>query len=286
MSASLRLRVILVTLSLLAGCSAIRLAYDHADTWLRWRAENYLDVHGEQAVELDERIDAFHAWHRAKALPKYARLCEEAARRLGGGLSREDIVWGYDSVMAQARESLRAAAERIAPMLDRLSPEQVRHMEKRFAEDNRKFARENLRGSEAERRKRRATRTVERLEDWVGKLSRTQLERVRQFSERAPLYYEMRDRDRKRLQGELLAMVRAREAQKRLPEHAANFDQGRDPAYAAASEAARQEYYTLLLDLDRMLSAEQRAKAVANFRRYANDFTILAGRAAPEQPPR
>jgi hypothetical protein len=277
--------VILVTLSLLAGCSAIRMAYDHADSWLRWRAGNYLDVHGEQADELDERIDAFHDWHRAEALPKYARLSEEAARRLGGGLSREDVVWGYDSLMAQARESLRAAAERIAPMLDRLGPEQVRHMEKRFAQDNRKFARENLRGSEAERRKRRATRTVERLEDWVGKLSKTQIGRVRQFSERAPLYNEMRDRDRKRLQGELLAMVRAREAQNQLPERAANFDQGRDRAYAAASEAARQEYYALLLDLDRTLSSEQRARAVANFHRYANDFTVLAGRAAPEQPP-
>ncbi len=286
MSASSRLSVILVTLSLLAGCSTIRLAYDHGDRWLRWHAGNYLDVHGEQADELDERIDAFHDWHRAKALPEYARVSEEAAHRLDDGLSREDVVWGYDSLMAQARESLRAAAERIAPMLDRLSPEQVGYMEKRFAEDNRKFARENLRGSEAERKKRRATRTVERLEDWVGKLSKTQLERVRRFSARAPLYYEMRDRDRKRLQGELLAMVRAREAQRRLPEHAANFDQGRDPAYAAASEAARQEYYALLLDLDRTLSAEQRAKAVANFRRYANDFTILAGRAAPEQPPR
>ena len=286
MSACLRLSVICVTLSLIAGCSTIRLAYDHADTWLRWRAGHYLDVHGEQADELDQRIDAFRDWHRAKALPKYARLCEEAARRLGEGLSREDIVWGYDSLMAQARESLRAAAERIAPMLDRLSPEQLSYMERRFAEDNRKFARENLRGSEAERRKRRATRTAERLEDWVGTLSKTQLERVRQFSERAPLYYEMRDRDRKRLQGELLAMVRAREAQKRLPERAANFDQGRDPAYAAASKAARLEYYALLLDLDRMLSAEQRARAVGNLRRYANDFATLARRAAPEPPPR
>jgi hypothetical protein len=188
--------------------------------------------------------------------------------------------------MAQARESLRAAAERIAPLLDHLSSEQLRHMEKRFAEDNRKFARENLRGSEAERRKRRATRTVEQLEDWVGKLSKTQIELVRQFSERAPLYNEMRERDHKRLQGELLAMLRAREAQKRLPERAANFEQGRDPAYAAASEAAREEYYALLLDLERTLSAEQRAKAVANFRRYANEFTILAGRAASDQQPR
>src|SRR3979411_808273 len=95
-SACLRLGVILVTLSLLAGCSTIRLAYDHADTWLRWRAGNYLDVHGEQADELDERIDAFHDWHRARALPKYARLCEEAGGPLGGGPSRGDIGSGDD----------------------------------------------------------------------------------------------------------------------------------------------------------------------------------------------
>ena len=50
--------------------------------------------------------------------------------------------------------------------------------------------------------------------------------------------------------------------------------------------AIDEEYYALLLDLDHMLSAEQRAKAVANFRRYADDFTLLAGRAAPEQPSR
>jgi hypothetical protein len=264
----------------------VRLAYDHANTWLRWRAGNYLDVHGDVGHELDGRIDAFLDWHRAKALPEYAKIAEEAAHRLGDGLSREDIVWGYDSLMAQARVSLRAAAERIAPMLDRLSPEQVRHLEKRFDEDNRKFAKEHLRGSEADRRKRRATRTVERLEDWLGKLSKAQIERVRQFSDRAPLYDEMRERDRRRLQAELLSMVRAREARKRLPERAANFDKGRDPAYAAASEAARHEYYALLLDLDRTLGAEQRRQAVGNFRRYANDFTILASRAIPAQQPR
>ena len=67
-------------------------------------------------------------------------------------------------------------------------------MEKRFAEDNRKFARENLRGSEAERRKRRARRLEERLEDWVGNLSSVQAEKVRQYSERTPLYDELRDR--------------------------------------------------------------------------------------------
>jgi Family of unknown function (DUF6279) len=263
---------------LVSGCSALRVAYENADVYLRWRAGEYLDVHGDAAEELDDRIDSFLAWHRAHALPKYARLAEDAAGRMARALSPADLVWGYDAAIAQSRESLRAAAERIAPMLDRLTPEQVARMEKRFAEDNRKFARENLRGSQAERQKRRARRNVERLEDWVGRLSKAQVERVRQYSERAPALEEMRDRERKRLQAELLAMVRAREAQKRLPERAAHWDEGRDPAYSAGVEAWRREFSAMVLDLDRSLSREQRARAVANLRRYAEDFSVLARR--------
>jgi hypothetical protein len=87
---------------------------------------------------------------------------------------------------------------------------------------------------------------------------------------------EMRDRDRKRLQAELLAILRAREARKRLPDAAVNWERGRDPAYVAAVEVARKEYFALMLDLDRSLSAEQRKKAVARWRGLAEDFAALA----------
>jgi hypothetical protein len=271
---------LLLVVIFLNGCSAFRLAYDNADAYLRWRAGNYLDVHGEAADDLHERIDGFLAWHRATALPDYARLTDEAARRLGDGLSREDVVWGYDSVRMHARRSLREAAERIAPLLDRLSEEQVKHMESRLGEDNRRFARENLRGSENERRKRRAERMMDRLEDWVGSLSEAQVKRVREYSERAPLTVELRDQDRKRVQGEFLAIVRAREAARRLPALADNWERGRDPAFTQANAAWREELYAMLLDIDRSLTPEQRARAQANFRRYSEDFAMLAGRAA------
>jgi hypothetical protein len=200
------------------------------------------------------------------------------------GLSREDLVWGYDSLVAHARQSLRFAAERVAPLLDRLTPQQVAHMEKRFAEDNRKFAREFLRGSEAERRKRRARRLEERLEDWVGNLSSVQAEKVKQFSERTPLYDDLRAKDRQRMQAEFVDMIRKREAQKRLPDWIANWEHGRDPAHLAASERYRQEYTVLLLELDKTLSSEQRHRVAANFRRYAEDFRVLARRARAESP--
>jgi hypothetical protein len=211
-------------------------------------------------------------------VPKPARAAAAGPPRLSDGLSQDDLVWGYDASVAHARESLRVFAEQLAPLLDKLDAEQIRHMEQRIAEENRKFARENLRIGERERRERRAQRIVTRLEEWVGNLSKAQVDRVKLFSARAPLIEEMRDRDNKRLQGEVITIIRAKEARKRLPERIAYWDRGRDPAFAAARDANQQEFQQMLLDLDRMGTAEQRAQLVAETRRYAGEFRALAAR--------
>jgi hypothetical protein len=262
--------------ALVCGCSTVRFAYDNADAYLRWRLGSDLDVRGAMEEELDERIAAFMAWHRTQALPKYARLADDARRRFADGLTPEDLNWGYDAALVQARESLRAAAERIAPLLDRLEPRQIEHLAGRMAEENRRFAREYLRGSERQRRSRRAERNVERLEGWVGTLSQAQLDLVRRYSERAPLLDEMRARDHQRLQAELLRIVRAKQARARFADFAENFDRGRDPAYAGALEAAKREYFAMALELDRSLSPEQRTRASDQLKSYADDFRALA----------
>ena len=259
----------------LSGCAVMRLAYDNADTFVRWRAGNYLDLEGAQAQDLEERIQDFHRWHRSHALPQYETLALEAARRLDDGLSPQDLVWGYDSLKAQARTGLREAATRIAPLLDRLDPSQLAHIERGFAEDNRRFARDHLRGNEEERRTRRVKRTVERLEDWVGRLSEPQVERVRRFAERVSPVDELRDRERRRLQAALFDIVRRREAQAHLADLAADWERGREAGYAAAAEAFRRELYAMLLDVDRMLTPRQRARAIARLRNYADDFRAL-----------
>jgi len=254
----------------------VRFAYENADVYLRWRIETYFDLQGALSDDLDERVAGFMAWHRAKALPQYAKLFDEAGQRFARGLQPADWDWGYDSMRAQAKESLREGAERLAPLLDRLSPREIAHFERRLAEDNRKFARENLRGSERERRKRRTERNVERLEDWLGALTQAQVERVALYSARAPLLDEFRDADHKRLQAELVALLRAKEARKRLPEAAVNWERGRAPAYVAALDASRKEYIAMALDLERTLSPEQRARAAERFARYAEDFRTLS----------
>jgi hypothetical protein len=267
---------------LLAACSSTRLAYDNADWLLRWRATSFLDVHGEQSSRLDAHIATFLAWHRSNALPHYARLADDAAARVARGLSREDLVWGYDSLLAQLRVDVRRAAGEIAGLLDTLSAEQIAHLEQRIGEDNREFAEENLAGTPQKRRDARLRRNVERLEDWLGTLTDAQMERVRRYSERAPLTDELRDRDRRRRQADLLAMVRKREAGARLADWAAGWDRGRDAGYDAAARRNVEEFLDMLLDIERTMTPEQRLAVVARFRGLAEDFAKLAARGAAQ----
>jgi hypothetical protein len=265
-----------LALLFLSGCSVTRIAYNNADVFLRWQANNYLDFEGERAEDLDRGLAAFLAWHRKTALPQYARLAGEAAARISRGMRQEDLDWSYDAVRAQVRESLGAAAGEAAGLLDQVGPEQISRLEKRLAESNRDFAKEHIHGTMEERHKRRVKRNVERLEEWFGPLSDAQVERVRRYSERAPFSAELRDRDRKRRQAEFVAMLRAREARRRLAAWAQDWDSGREPAYLELSNATRAEYYKLLLDLDRTLAAEQREHVVQRLKRFGSLFESMS----------
>ena len=269
---------IFVVALLLQGCSPTRFAYENADIFLRWQANSYFDFHSEQSDELDQRIAGFLAWHRQRALPQYARLAEDAGERMLRGIKREDLDWGYDALRAQIRESLGAVAAEIGPMLDHLGAEQITRLERRLADENRKFSREQLQGTVEERRKRRVKRNLDRLDEWFGSLTEAQVGRVERYSERAPLGAELRDRDRRRRQAEFVAMLRAREAKQRLAQWAQAWEEEREPAYAAQARAIRDEYYEMLIDLDRMLGPAQREKAAARWRDYAATFGSLERR--------
>jgi len=266
----------LCALLALVGCSATQMVYDNGATLLRWRATSYLDFHGEQAKDLDRRIESFLAWHRAAALPQYATLAESCAHRVERGLTRADLEWGYAALRAQLDQGLRAAAQELAPMMDALTPEQVKHLEQRFEEENAKYAEERLEGDEAARRKRRLERNITSLEEWIGSLNADQRAVVRRYSETAPLTSALRLQDRRRRQAELLTILRMHSAKRRLADWAAGWDQGRTREYARVADEDRAAYYDMLLAIERTLSPEQRAAIATRLRGLAQDFQQLA----------
>jgi hypothetical protein len=75
----------------------------------------------------------------------------------------------------------------------------------------------------------------------------------------------------------MVAMVRAQQAQPAAPS-ASPTGKRREPAYLATLEAWREQYFAMLLDVDRMPTPEQRARGLGRMRRYADDFEALAVR--------
>ena len=268
---------LLILVVVLSGCTALQLGYNNADTLVQWRATQYFGFEDEQKAQFGRRLQHFLAWHRRSELPKYARMAEDLAIRLARGVSQDDLVWGYDSFHAQLRETSRAGAKEMGGMLDALSPEQIVRFQERLDKENRDFAKEHGLGEAPEqRRAMRVKRNIDRMEDWFGSLSDAQIERIELYSKRAPLDNDLRLLDRKRYQGEVLAMVRKKQARTSVVDWAVTLDQRRDPAFEAMRQENLREYYSMLLDLDKTLSPEQRSRAVKRLRGFAQDFNALA----------
>ena len=86
----MRILLALAALVLLGGCSALRFAYDNADTYLRWRASSYFEVSGPAADELDDIIHDVLAWHQKAA---HAAGCQpRLARQQLAPVEPADIV--------------------------------------------------------------------------------------------------------------------------------------------------------------------------------------------------
>jgi hypothetical protein len=270
-------RLLCALFIVLSGCTAVQIAYNNADSLLHWRARQYFGFENGQKDEFERRVQHFLAWHRKTELPRYARLADDLANRLSRGVSQADLVWGYDAFQAYLRQSLRAGTDEIAGLLDGLAPEQIERFQERLEKENREFSKEyGLGETPGERREIRVKRNIKRMEEWFGPLGDPQVERIALYSRRAPLDDELRLRDRKRMQAELVAMLKKKEARRKLVAWAVAWEQNRDPAYDAMRKENLQEFYAMLLDLDKTLSAEQRGMAVRRLRGFAGDFNSLA----------
>jgi negative regulator of sigma E activity len=275
-----RLALVAITLAL-GGCSATRLAYDNADTVLRFMASSYLDLDAEQSEDLKPRIVRFQAWHRANELPVYAGLLRSASQRAAQGITAEDVAWGLANVRARYRRFLAEAAEDGAPVLATLSLAQHAVLEKKFAENNEKYAKEFLSADDRKRRRAQSKRMLERFRDFTGDLAPDQEARIESFVLAHERHTVLRFEDRQRWQRDIVAALKEhepRELGRRLAEMANRPELRRSEEFLREDRRWGEDLGQLIVDLDRSLSAKQRAKVVSRLSGYAEDFSVLAGR--------
>ena len=76
--------IVLAVILPLTACSSIRFGYNHADTFLIFRLDQYFDLEQSQKQLAKDRIGALLAWHRATQLQDYAALLDEIRAKLNG----------------------------------------------------------------------------------------------------------------------------------------------------------------------------------------------------------
>ena len=264
----------------LAACSAVRVAYNNADLYLTWKAEDYFALDSRQRALLRTKLDATSTWHRSEELTRYAAVLGAAGERVGGGVDEADIQWLLTSARLRYEALARQSAPGAAAVLSSLTPAQIARFEVKLQRENEDFAAEYVAPPPDAQRRQRFKRTLELMEEWVGPLSDSQRARMQSLSFAVPLTNALRHADRQRRQQAFIAIL----AEHLAPETLAPaleawmiaWDAGRAPEYEALSGEARRQSVAMVLDLDRSLTSQQRTRLQARLARYAGEFESLA----------
>lgn len=278
--------LVLAAVAALAGCGTVmRVVYNNGDFALRVMANEYFDTNGDQEVVLKAQLARFHEWHRREELPAYSQLFQGAAERAARGLGAEDVTWAIASVRERYRQVVAQAAEDGAPVIATFKPDNYAALDRKFAEVNAKFTKDYLAGDQAKRDRARAKWFEERVEWFVGDLTEQQVAIIHRFVQSQPRMNEVRLADRKRRQQAFVALIRQYQSSPQLAERMREFfvhwERDRGPEHARLAREWEDRLSQLVVELDRTLTAEQRAKLVGRFESLAEDSRVLARQGRP-----
>lgn len=269
----------------LAACSAVRLGYNYADTYLLYSLNDYLELSDEQEALARQRAGALLAWHRETQLRDYATFIESTRARLEGPITADDVIAFNNALNTR----LIAIGDRLAPDFAQLAlslkPEQIDRLERRFAESTGKARREFVRASAHENLEARIQKTAERAEYWFGALSRLQMDAVRTSLASRPSAEDWWIGERERRQKGLIVLLRRIQSERPDVDAAARWIRAyfaqialpAEPEKRAALDAFRRGNAELIAQLVNRATPEQRATLSRKLEGFAQDFVALAG---------
>jgi Family of unknown function (DUF6279) len=192
----------------LAGCSVLRIAYSQAPALAYWWIDGYVDLDGEQSVELREGIDRWFDWHRRVELPRYGALLSRAQREvMEPALSSEQLCAWRDEAQRRLDAALDGATPAFATLMLSLTPEQIRHIERKMAKDGEELKHDFAQTDKAERAKASFKRTLARYENLYGKLEEPQRAKLAQLLAASPFDAERWLAERERRNRDLIALL-------------------------------------------------------------------------------
>jgi hypothetical protein len=205
----IRAAIITVLCVVLAGCSALRLAYNQADEFSYWWLDGYFDFDDTQTPRVRNAIASWFAWHRRTQLPEYAELLVRARNEmLADTTPAASCAWwtlGRQRAEAAYEQAIPALAEQVISM----KPEQIEAFARKQQKNNEKFRDEFMQRDPKKRLEAGVERGVERAEMIYGPLVAEQRALIERQTAASPYDAEATLAERRLRQAELLSLLRA-----------------------------------------------------------------------------
>lgn len=271
----------------LAGCSTLKLAYNHSPSWISYQLDIYLDLDDAQESVLSAQLDALQAWHRRHVLPDYAQTLREWSQQVASGhrFSAEDVLNGQNQI---ERELLRIGSQvsmEIAPVVQGLKSNQIEHLKAKLEKSNREYQNKYLSASlsESRRRKERLEEMEDRYENWLGRLTREQKARLSTMVDQQLFGLSLWAEERLARQQALVSLIEESRSmsgdqlQYAWKSYFDSLSAYRVPALESRRPLIRAAWAEVTADILNMMTNQQRQFLQQKLLGYANDFQVLLG---------
>lgn len=276
--------IIAAALALLAGCSAVRMAYNQAPSMVFWWLDGYFDFDTEQGARARDALADWFAWHRATQLTDYAGLLATARQQILHDVTPAEVCRWADALRRRIEAGYEQGVPALAELVRTLKVEQVRHIERRYQKADEDFRDDFLQTNGAERLQASNKRALSRAEMIYGRLDDTQRALLGQGIAASPFdaqrWFGERQARQKEIVDGLRQMVLERADSARVAatlrlfaDHAAVSPR---PAYRDYQQRLFEHNCQLVADLHNSTSAEQRRRGADRLRGWEDDLRALA----------
>jgi Family of unknown function (DUF6279) len=159
---------------LLAGCSAVRLAYTQAPHLIYWWLDGYVSFDPEQGERARDALADWFRWHRATQLPEIADLLAKAQVQILHDITPRDACEWADEIRRRLEVGYEQGVPALAAMVHSLTPEQITRIDRRYRKADEEFRDDYLQNSGRERLDESNKRALSRAELLYGRLSDVQ----------------------------------------------------------------------------------------------------------------
>ena len=261
---------------LLAGCSALGLAYQQLPNLTYWWLDDYFNFTSEQSAQVRNGLDSVAQWHRQTQLEPYAQLLDSAGAMATKSFTAQQACQWLTDATQRANDIASQVAPLATPIMASLGPKQLAHYQAYLDERNAAWRDEQLDASPQDRLDFRLKRSIKQLKRFYGSVSSEQEAGVAQVL--AASSYQPEQGFERRLANQARVYAWLQDVSGAPPASYAQHEQALQTLWTASMQwpAERQlAWCQQLVDFHNIMTPAQRQTASETLAAYARDLRSL-----------